>query len=126
MLGQLKVHLYNHHEYVANPPVPQTPEDTLEYKLFIELADHKVLFAPGWMFGTTEDDLLRGGEPSLIDLEDDKNKVGTASENGKYGHYRISFSNASVCTILLDAGSETDTVCRRNYSTKQSGRLQRF
>lgn len=55
-----------------------------------------MLFAPGWMFGTTEDDLLMSPEDgSLIDIEENK-QVDVASEHGKYGHYRISFSNATV------------------------------
>lgn len=67
---QIKLHLEN------VPPSTREDDESLEVKLWTELAEAGVLFAPGWFFST---DLLTGSH----------------STEGE-GHFRISFSNSEV------------------------------
>ena len=104
---QLKVHLYNHPHYSPDTPPPTTPADTLEYKLWVELALAGFLVAPGWIFGSDPDatispdeDLLgsgMGGVPGVYeaDMPVDKRFL-ELSDGGRYGHLRISYSDVTV------------------------------
>jgi len=115
MFVWLKVHLYNHPAYSPDTPAPKSPEESLEYQLWEDLALNKILLGPGWVFGSDPDSMLRQGlddkSPMLVDIED---KARIASENGKYGHLRVSFSDASP-EVLKEGMSRFARVMHKNF-----------
>ncbi|CUA70154.1 hypothetical protein RSOLAG22IIIB_00502 [Rhizoctonia solani] len=75
----IKFHLKNHHDWVPHPG----PGSALEVKLWTDLAEAGVLFAPGYMFSTDEEDAPPDesfGEPHV---------------RSEYAHMRVSFSSAT-------------------------------
>ena len=68
--------------FESMPSFKEGDEETLEVKLWENLAEAGVLMAPGWYFAAHE--TVDSGE----------------------GHYRISFSNAEVRTIVAIHGAE--------------------
>ncbi|KAF8298290.1 PLP-dependent transferase [Clavulina sp. PMI_390] len=100
-----KVHLYNHPLYASTPP-PTTPADSLEYKLWTDLAFGGILMAPGWVFGTDADamlesetvvsrDMLTGIAEAAHGPHPGGKHYTTLSENGRFGHLRISYSDTT-------------------------------
>ncbi|CAE6412922.1 unnamed protein product [Rhizoctonia solani] len=75
----IKFHLKNHRSWVPRP----APGSALEVKLWTDLAESGVMFAPGYMFSTEEDDT-----PS---------DEGFAESHlrSEYAHMRVSFSSAT-------------------------------
>lgn len=99
-LDQVKVHLYNHPAYDPNAPLPTTPEESLEYRLWEDFAKSGILLAPGWFFGTDPDATLIHEivETARLPTGDQYRAL---SEGGKYGHLRISFSSPTVSAAHL-------------------------
>lgn len=60
-------------DFTNHPSFKEGDEETLEMRLWTELAEAGVLIAPGWMFSATGANLA-----------------------AREGHFRISFSNADV------------------------------
>ncbi|KAG8759189.1 hypothetical protein FRC11_002411 [Ceratobasidium sp. 423] len=75
----IKLHLKNHREWVPHP----APGSALEVKLWTDLAEAGVMFAPGYIFSTNEEDTPSDkgfAEPRL---------------RSEYAHMRVSFSSAT-------------------------------
>jgi len=86
----LKVHLYNHPAFDANAPLPTTPAESLEFRLWEDLCFDGILLGPGWIFGTDPDSTLEASATADRPLSD---KYRTMSDGGRYAHFRLSYSN---------------------------------
>ncbi|KAH7343754.1 pyridoxal phosphate-dependent transferase [Rhizoctonia solani] len=81
----IKFHLKNHRDWTPHP-IPGSP---LEVKLWTDLADAGVLFAPGYMFSTDEEDIPPPDE-----------SVAESHLRSEYAHMRISFSSATKAATI--------------------------
>ena len=90
----MKIHLYNHPAYRT-----KNTTETLEKRLWLDLLENNVLFAPGWIFSTEDDvayppddvikTLLNAGRPAQeVPVDGDHSPA--------YCHFRIAFSSATV------------------------------
>jgi aromatic amino acid aminotransferase I len=73
---QIKVHFENHPNFDARSSSIPPDENSLEYKLFVALAEANLLVGPGTMFAADN----------------------AVQERSQAGHLRVAFSSADVST----------------------------
>ncbi|KAG9005248.1 hypothetical protein FRB94_001666 [Tulasnella sp. JGI-2019a] len=104
MFVWVRVHLENHPAY-SQQSRSSDPTEHLEARLFIMLAEHKLLIGPGWFFSSKLEDapVINPSDPAVLGLLrgrsstiDAPNGDPADHDPAQYAHFRIAFSSATA------------------------------